>query len=192
VGRRQVSLGTISAVVRAAAQRALALVARLAPPPERAVALDEIDGRDRRGAYLHIGDGESGAVWAAEDPVPVDGAPWTLVPWLAQERGRRGRRAVRAGGSAMARGLRTADPRVPLQRAVWPVPHQCGQVQRRLDRRQTDLEERTATVARHAARGTGHGARRDSGPVGSIPSRMRARRRRRSPRPPRPRTIRAT
>jgi len=50
VGQRYSSLGTSSAVVRAAEQRALALVARLAPPQERTVALDESYGRDRRGA----------------------------------------------------------------------------------------------------------------------------------------------
>ena len=152
VGRRQVSLGTISAVVQEAERRALALVARLAPPQERAVALDEIYGRDRRGAYLNVVDVESGAVWAAEGPVPVDGETWTLVLWLAQERGLRVRHAVSDGGGAMAQGLRVADPRVPLQRDVWHVLHQCGQVQRRLDSRQADLEERTATVARQAAR----------------------------------------
>jgi len=94
-------------------------VARLAPPQERAVALDEIDGRDRQGAYLPMVDVESGAVWAAEGPVRVDGETWTLVLWLAQERGLRVRRAVSDGGAVMAQGLRTADPRVPLQRDVW-------------------------------------------------------------------------
>jgi len=152
VGRRQVSLGTISAVVREAERRALALVVRLTPPQERAVALDEIYGRDRQGAYLHIVDVESGAVWAAEGPVPVDGETWILVLWLAHERGLRVRHAVSDGGAAMAQGLRGAAPRIPLQRDVWHVPHPCGQVQRRLDRRQADLEERTATVARQAAR----------------------------------------
>ncbi len=152
VGRRQVSLGTISAVVQEAERRALALVARTVPPQERAVALDEIYGRDRRGAYLTVVDVESGAVWAAEGPVPVDGETWTLVLWLAQERGLRVRHAVSDGGGAMAQGLRVANPRVPLQRDVWHVLHQCGQVQRRLDRRQADLEERTATVAHQAAR----------------------------------------
>jgi len=152
VGRRTVSVGTISAVVQEAERRALALVARLAPPQERAVALDEIYGRDRRGAYLNVVDVESGAVWAAEGPVAVDGETWTLVLWLAHERGLHVRRAVSDGGAAMAQGLRTAAPRVPLQRDVWHVLHQCGQVQRRLDRRQADLEERTATVARQAAR----------------------------------------
>lgn len=152
VGQRQVSLGTISAVVQEAERRALALVARLAPPQDRAVALDEMYGRDRRGAYLNVVDVESGAVWAAEGPLPVDGETWTLVLWLAQERGLRLRRAVSDGGAAMAQGLRVADPHVPLHRDVWHVLHQCGQVQGRLDRRQADLEGRTATVARQAAR----------------------------------------
>ncbi len=152
VGRRKVSLGTISAVVREAQARTLALVARLTPPQERAVALDEIYGRDRRGAYLTVVDVESGAVWAADGPVPVDGETWTLMLWLAQERGLRVRHAVSDGGAAMMQGLRTADPHVPLQRDVWHVLPQRGQVQRRLDLRQADLEDRTATVARQAAR----------------------------------------
>jgi len=152
VGQREASLGTISAVVREAQGRALALVTRQAPPQERAVALDEMYGRDRRGAYLNIVDVESGAVWAAEGPLPVDGETWTLALWLAQERGLRLRRAVSDGGAAMAQGLRVADPQVPLHRDVWHVLHHCGQVQGRLDRRQADLEERTATVARQAAR----------------------------------------
>ena len=152
VGRRAVSLGTISAVVREAERRALALVARTVPSQERAIALDEMYGRDRRGAYLNVVDVESGAVWAAEGPAPVDGETWTLVLWLAQERGLRLRQAVSDGGPAMAQGLRMADPRLPLHRDVWHVLHQCGQVQRRLDRRQADLAERSATVARQAAR----------------------------------------
>jgi len=124
----------------------------LAPPQERAVALDEIYGRDRRGAYLTIVDVESGTVWAAEGPGPVDGETWTPVLWLAQERGLQVRRAVSDGGATMAQGLRTAHPHVPLQRDVWHVLHQCGQAQRRLDRRQADREERSAPVARQAAR----------------------------------------
>jgi len=97
-------------------------------------------------------DVESGAVWAAEGPLPVDGETWTLVLWLAQERGPRVRHAVSDGGAAMAQGLRTAAPPVPLQRDVGHVLPQGGQVQRRRDRRQADLEERTAPVARQAAR----------------------------------------
>ena len=148
VGRRQVSLGTISAVVREAERRALALVDRTAPSQERAVALDEIYGRDRQGAYLNIVDVQSGAVWLAEGPVPVDGDAWTLALWLAQERGPRWHTTATDGGTAMEQALRTVDPDGQAQRDVWHVLHQCGQVQGRLDRRVADLEGRTAVVAR--------------------------------------------
>jgi hypothetical protein len=152
VGGQTVSLGTISAVIQEAERRALAVVARTAPPQARAVALDEMFGRARDAAYLHIVDVESGAVWAAEGPVPVDGDTWRLTLWLAQERGLRWHTAASDGGAAMEQALRTVDPDGPAQRDVWHVLHQCGQVQARLDRRVTALEGRTAVVARQAAR----------------------------------------
>jgi hypothetical protein len=154
VGGRAVSLGTISAVVGEAERRALALVATLAPPDARAIALDEIYGRDRHAAYLNIVDVDSGAVWAAEGPVSVDGETWTLALWLAQERGLRWQTTVTDGGTAMEQALRTVDPHGRAQRDVWHVLHQCGQVQGRLDRRVSDLEGRVAVVARQAARVT--------------------------------------
>ena len=49
-----------------------------------------------------------------------------MVLWQAQERGLRVGRAVSDGGAAMAQGLRTAGPPVPLHRDVWHVLHQCG------------------------------------------------------------------
>ncbi len=104
----QVSLGTISAVVRAAER--LALVAQLALPQERAVALDEIDGPDRQGAYLTVVDVHSGAVWLAEGPLPVDGETWTLALWLPQERGLRWHTTASDGGTAMEQVVRTVDP----------------------------------------------------------------------------------
>ena len=52
----------------------------------------------------------------------------------------------------MEQALRTVDPDGRAQRDVWPVLHQCGQVQGRLDRRVADLEGRVAVVARQAAR----------------------------------------
>ncbi len=152
VGGQEVSLGTISAVVRAAQERALALVAGQVPPGARAVALDEIYGRDRQGAYLNVVDVDSGAVWAAEGPLPVDGETWTLTLWAAQERGLQWRRVVSDGGGAMAQALAAVDPAGQAQRDVWHILHQCGQVQGRLERRAVDLEERAATVARQAAR----------------------------------------
>jgi len=154
VGGRAVSLGTISAVVGEAERRALALVATLAPPDARAIALDEIYGRDRHAAYLNIVDVESGAVWAAEGPVSVDGETWILALWLAQERGLRWQTTATDGGTAMEQALRTVDPHGRAQRDVWHVLHQCGQVQGRLDRRVSDVEGRVAVVARQAARVT--------------------------------------
>jgi hypothetical protein len=52
------------------------------PATPRAVALDEIYGHDRHGAYLSVVDAHSGAVWAP-GPVPVDAETWTLVLWAA-------------------------------------------------------------------------------------------------------------
>jgi len=152
VGGRVVSLGTISAVVQEAQERALALVARVAPPDARAIALDEIYGRDRHAAYLNVVDVDSGAVWAAEGPVAVDGETWTLVLWLARERGLRWHTTASDGGMAMEQALRTVDPDGRTQRDVWHVLHQCSQVQGRLDRRVAELDGRTAVVARQAAR----------------------------------------
>ena len=47
-----VSLGVISAIIRDAERRALAWVATHPPPAARPIALDEMFGNDRRGAYL--------------------------------------------------------------------------------------------------------------------------------------------
>ncbi len=146
VGGREVSLGTISTVVRDAQERALTLVEGQAPLGERAVALDEIYGRDRQGASLNVVDVDSGAVWAVEGPLPVDGETWTLTLWAAQERGLRWRRVVSDGGKAMAQALAAVDPQGQAQRDVWHILHQCGQVQGRLERRAVDLEERAATA----------------------------------------------
>jgi hypothetical protein len=60
-----VSLGTIAAVVQEAQRRALEQMATPVAAPVRAVALDEIYGTDRHGAYLSMVDAHSGAVWVA-------------------------------------------------------------------------------------------------------------------------------
>jgi hypothetical protein len=70
--RASVSYGTINAIIQEAQRRAQAWLASHAPPSSRPLALDEMYGNDRRGAYLHIVDTASHAVWAAEGPVPVD------------------------------------------------------------------------------------------------------------------------
>lgn len=94
----------------------------------------------------------SGAVWASEGPLPVDGDTWTLVVWDRQERGLRWDRVVLEGGSAMQVACRTVTPQLPLQHDQWHVLHRCAQLQGRLTRHLADLTARTAVVARQAAR----------------------------------------
>jgi hypothetical protein len=152
VARRRVSLGTISTIVQEAQRRAQAWLSRQAPPSSRPLALDEMYGNDRRGAYLHVVDTASWAVWAAEGPVPVDTESWTLVLWLAQERGLRWHATIGDGGAAIEAAVRTVDPTGQHRRDVWHVLHVCAQVQGRLDRRVAQVEAQTASVQRQAAR----------------------------------------
>ena len=152
VARRRVSLGTISAIVQEAQRRAQAWLGSHAPPSSRPLALDELYGNDRRGAYLHVVDTASYAVWAAEGPVPVDTESWTLVLWLAQERGLRWHTTIGDGGAAIEAAMRAVDPTGQHRRDVWHVLHVCAQVQGRLDRRVAQVEAQTASIQRQAAR----------------------------------------
>jgi hypothetical protein len=152
VTRQRVSLGTISAIIGEAQRRAQAWVSRQAPPSSRPLALDEMYGNDRRGAYLHVVDTASWAVWAAEGPVPVDTESWTLVLWLAQDRGLRWHTTVSDGGAAIDAAVRDVDPTGQHGRDVWHVLHVCAQVQGRLDRWVAQVEAQTPRVQRQAAR----------------------------------------
>ena len=150
--QQEVSLGTIAAVVGEAQRRALAWVGGHAPPGARALALDEIYGNDRRGAYLSVVDTAGGAVWAAEGPLPVDQESWTLTLWEAQARGLRWHATVHDGGGAVAAACAAVDPGGQHGRDVWHVLHRCAQVQGRLDRRAAREQARAAALTRRAAR----------------------------------------
>jgi hypothetical protein len=152
VTRQRVSLGTISAIIQEAERRAQAWLSSHAPPASRPLALDEMYGNDRRGAYLHLVDTSSRAVWAAEGPVPVDTESWTLVLWLAQERGLRWQTTISDGGAAIEAAVRAVDPTGQHRRDVWHVLHVCAQVQGRLDRWVAQVEAQTASIQRQAAR----------------------------------------
>jgi transposase-like protein len=152
VARRRVSVGTISAIIGEAQRRAQTWLASHAPASSRPLALDELYGNDRRGAYLHIVDTASHAVWAAEGPVPVDTESWTLVLWDAQERGLRWHTTISDGGGAIDAAIRDVDPTGQHGRDVWHVLHVCAQVQGRLDRWVARVTAQTATVQRQAAR----------------------------------------
>jgi hypothetical protein len=147
-----VSLATITAVLHEAGMRAIHWMQTHMPPSMRAVALDEIYANDRRGAYLNVVDAHSGAVWASEGPLPVDTESWTLVLWEAQTRGLCWDRAVLDGGVVMQAVCGEVTPTVILQGDTWHELYGCGQVQARLQRAVTQLEQRTPAVTRQAAR----------------------------------------
>lgn len=149
---QQVSIGSIATVVQEAQARALHWMATHAPTSRRALALDEIYATNRRGAYLNVVDSESWAVWAAEGPLPVDAESWTLVLWLAQDRGLTWHSLVSDGGDALGSACQTVDPARRPGRDHWHLFHTISQVQHRLARQLRTLEQRTPTVARQAAR----------------------------------------
>ena len=149
---QHISLGTISAVIGEAEQRALAWMATHAPPTSRALALDEIYGRRRCGAYLNVVDLDSWAVWAAEGPLPVDADTWTLVLWEAQARGLRWHATVSDGAPAMQQACRVVDPDGQHGRDVWHLLHTWSQVQGRVDRVVARLKAQAATAQRYAER----------------------------------------
>lgn len=149
---RQVSLAAIGAVVTTAAAQARHWLATHQPRTARAVALDEMYGNARQGAYLHVVDVQSGAVWWAEGPLPVDGETGTLVLWEAEARGLRWSAVVTDGAGGMAQACAAVAPQVAVQRDVWHVLHRCAQVQGRPDREATTKQGRQAVVERQAAR----------------------------------------
>jgi len=149
---QRVSSGTIAAVAHVAQQRAQQWMATYAPASPRTLALDEIYANNRQGAYLNVVDTDSWAVWAAEGPLPVDAESWTLLLWLAQDRGLRWQATVSDGGDALRAACQTVDPDGRHQRDVWHLFHTWTQTQRRVSRQLTNLQAQTATVARQAAR----------------------------------------
>ena len=131
---QRLSIGTIAAVVQQAQQRALQWMAKNAPSSARSLALDEIYATARRGAYLNVVDTDSWAVWAAEGPLPVDSESWTLLLWLAQDKGLRWRTTVSDGGDAVRSACQTVDPDGLHARDIWHLFHRLCQALARVER----------------------------------------------------------
>lgn len=146
------SMPTITAILQVAQQRAVTWMASHAPATPRALALDELYANNRTGAYLHVVDAQSGAVWAAEGPLAADAESWTLVLWSLQDRGMVWDRLVGDHGAALHAGAQAVSPDVPFQRDVWHELDRCARVQARLDRAVSRLVARTPAVERQAAR----------------------------------------
>jgi hypothetical protein len=147
-----VSVGTIHGIIREGQRRALTLLERTVPPGPRAGALDEIYGNSRQGGYLSVVDAQSGAVWATAGPLAVDHDSWVLLLLEAQGRGLRLWSGVSDGGAAMQAAWASVHAALALQRDVWHVLHEWSKVQARLDRLAREQGDRTAAVARQAAR----------------------------------------
>ncbi len=147
-----VSVGKIAAVVQSAGQRAQQWISCHVPATARGLALDELYGPTHGQAYLNVVDVHSGAVWASTSLVGVDGESWTLLLWQLEEQGLHWHTTVSDGGRAIGEAVATVTPDCPHQRDVWHLLHACQQVQARLDRLVERLQQRTAVVARQAAR----------------------------------------
>jgi transposase-like protein len=150
--QRGLSLPTVTSILAEAETRALHLVTTHMPPQARAIALDELFGRDRHGAYLSLADVHSGAVWACVGPLAADEESWTLLLWEVIAHGLVVDRAVMDGGAAARAATRRALPEVLIQGDQWHVLHSGSQLCGRLERIRRDLRDRTAVVARQAAR----------------------------------------
>lgn len=149
---QHVSIGLIARVAQDAQRRAQQWMTTHAPASPRTLALDEIYANNRQGAYLNVVDVDSWAVWAAEGPLAVDADSWTLLLWLAQDRGLTWHATVSDGGDALRAACQVVDPHGRHQRDIWHLFHFWNQIQRRVTRRLTTLQAQTATVARQAAR----------------------------------------
>ena len=149
----QVSLGKIVEVMQEAGKRAQAWMSRQKPVEEDcALALDEQYAGKRAEGYLNVVDAHSSFVWASVPPVAVDAESWTLLLWYLQEQGVVWQTAATDGGQAMQDALDTVKAASKQQRDTWHVFHLGSQVQGRVDRSVSKLQEQLPTVQRQAQR----------------------------------------
>src|SRR5450759_398764 len=148
---QQVSLGTITAIVQSAGQRAQGWLEQQVAKQGRVLALDEQYSSKRGEAYLSVVDVHSAQVWASLPAVAVDGESWTLALWYLQEQGVNAQGTVSDGGRAIAEALHATKALSTHQRDVWHVLHLAGQVQARLERVVQDEEERRQVIQRQAS-----------------------------------------
>jgi hypothetical protein len=161
----EVSVGTITAIVQAAGERAQSWLAQQVSAEGRVVALDEQYSSKRGEAYLNVVDVHSAQVWAALPPVGVDGESWTLAFWYLHEQGVRCKGSVSDGGRAIAEALQATKAISTHQRDVWHVMHLAGQVQARLERVVQAEEERWLVIERQEQQHATTGSRATGRPV---------------------------
>jgi transposase-like protein len=142
----EISVGTITAIVQSAGDRAQSWLRQQVPAEGRVVALDEQYSSKRGEAYLNIVDAHSAQVWATLPAVGVDGESWTLALWYVQEQGVDCTASVSDGGRAIEEALQTTQALSRHQRDVWHLLRLAGQVQARLERVVQEQEERWLVI----------------------------------------------
>jgi len=145
---KHVSLGTITAIVQNAGERAQRWLEQQVSEQGRVLALEEQYSSKRGEAYLNVVDVHSSQVWATLPTVAVDGESWTLALWYLHEQGVACTGTVSDGGRAIADALRITKALSTHQRDVWHVEHLASQVQARLERRMQEEEERGRLIER--------------------------------------------
>src|SRR2546423_607524 len=143
-----VSLGTITAIIQEAGERAQRWLEQQVSEQGRVLALDEQYSSKRGEGYLNVVDVHSAQVWATLPAVAVDGESWTLALWYLQEQGVSTLGTVSDGGRAIHEALRTTQALSTHQRDVWHILHLAGQVQARLERMVQDEEARGQRIER--------------------------------------------
>jgi hypothetical protein len=147
-----VSLGTITSIVKEAGQRAQTWLSQQRSETPRPLALDEQYSSQRGKAYLNVIDVDSGQVWATVPPVAVDGESWTLLLWELQDQGINHSCTVSDGGRAIEDALSQIQREESHQRDVWHLFHVAAQVQGRLDRAVRTEHDRLLALQRQAER----------------------------------------
>lgn len=142
----EVSLGTITAIVQTAGERAQSWLGQQVSAQGRVVALDEQYSSQRGEAYLNVVDAHSAQVWASLPSVGVDGESWTLALWYLREQGVVCTGSVSDGGRAIEDALQTTKAISTHQRDVWHLLRLAGQVQARLERRVQEEEARWLVI----------------------------------------------
>ena len=99
----RLSLGQIGTVIREAATRAVACLARSVPAQPRALARDELYGNAHAAAYLSAVDAHGGAVWATAGPVEPDARAGRWCGGTCGSEGGAGRRRSTTGGTRPGR-----------------------------------------------------------------------------------------
>ncbi len=155
----EVSLGTISAIVQTAGQRAQVWLEQQVSAEGRVLALGEQYSSKRGEAYLNVVDVHSGQVWASLPAVGVDGESWTLALWYLHEQGVVWKGSVSDGGRAIEEALQTTQAVSLHQRDVWHVLRLAGQVQARLERAVQAEEERWVVIERQEQHQVSTGSR---------------------------------